>query len=88
MIFYVVCNWEDFEDDSIKKNTKNLKFKTNLFIYKRHLFTYKEIYLSSRFFSLKDDTLIFPVMFINKNFVHIVALDKFFFHVIFIILGV
>jgi hypothetical protein len=39
MIFYVVCNWEDFEDDSIKKhatkkNTKNLKFKTNLFIYK------------------------------------------------------
>jgi hypothetical protein len=93
MIFYVVCNWEDFEDDSIKKhamkkNTKNLKFKTNLFICKRHLFTYKEIYLSSRFFSLKDDTLIFPVMFINKNFVHIVALDKFFFHVIFIILGV
>jgi hypothetical protein len=61
-----------------KKNTKNLKFKTNLFICKRHLFTYKEIYLSSRFFSLKDDTLIFPVMFINKNFVHIVALDKFF----------
>ena len=63
----MVCDREDFEGDSIKKtcDERNLRFKTNLF--------------TKAFFYHHVLKLIFPVMFVNKNFAHIVTLDKFFF---------